>query len=303
MADPRALPLPQEAEALSSDRQQSGSGPEAEASLRAFPGDPGAAEVLELCFRELVRYYRHSSAGRRCTGIVHQLNTPLQVLSFQLELLQQKSREELASLREGVLPGAEKLRALHSYREQKLRQFQQEVENLQIFTRHLLLQGVHEENQEKFYLDLNQIYQQELDLYLTDPFFKHQAEKNFSFADGLPPLYGHYLDFSQSFRNLVDNALEAMAGAALRELTIETLLQEGLRILRIGDTGVGIPKDLLPRIFHPFFTTKGTPESPRAGLGLFMARRLLAPYGGRIQVESRPGRTWVTVLLPVATES
>jgi hypothetical protein len=39
-------------------------------------------EVVECCLRELVRYYRHSGVGRNCCGIVHQMNTPLQVLSF-----------------------------------------------------------------------------------------------------------------------------------------------------------------------------------------------------------------------------
>ena len=57
--------------------------------------DPlGADDRLERCFLEMVRYYRHSAVGRRCRGIVHQMNSPLQVLTLQLELLEQKTREE-----------------------------------------------------------------------------------------------------------------------------------------------------------------------------------------------------------------
>jgi signal transduction histidine kinase len=226
------------------------------------------------------------------------MNTPLQVLSFHLELLEQKAQEELPYLAECPSRVAEALRELHQYRLEKWRQFRREVENIQALARRLLHQGIHEENAELLYLDLKQIYQEELELYLANPFFKHRVTKECRFQD-LPPIYGHYLDFSQSFRNLLDNALEAMEGEERRELTVETTLEAGCRILRIRDTGVGIPRDILPRIFDPFFTTKGMPEAPRAGLGLFMARRLLTPYRGRIHVQSRPGNTLVTVSLPV----
>jgi hypothetical protein len=50
-------------------------------------------EAMALCLAELVRYYRHSTVGRRCTGVIHNMNTPLQVISFQLELLEHKSQE------------------------------------------------------------------------------------------------------------------------------------------------------------------------------------------------------------------
>jgi signal transduction histidine kinase len=265
-----------------------------------FYGSPArATEVLERCFAELVRYYRHSSAGRSVSGIVHQMNTPLQVLSFHLELLEQDSQEELEHLPPGPGLVTEKLQARGDYRLEKIRQFRQELAKLQALARRLLLKGVHEDHEDKSSLDLNQIYQEELELYLAQPFFQHRVEKDFHFQS-LPPILGHYLDFSQSFRNLVDNALEAMEGAARRKLTIETCLLEGVRVLRLGDTGVGIPLEILPRLFAPFFTTKGTPEKPRAGLGLFMARRLLTLYGGQIRIESQPGETWVTVRLPVA---
>jgi signal transduction histidine kinase len=109
----------------------------------------------------------------------------------------------------------------------------------------------------------------------------------------------HYLDFSQSFRNLLENALEAMEGAARRRLTVVTAFAGGQRLLQLGDTGPGIPPEVAPRIFEPFFTTKRSGDNGHAGLGLFMARRLLAPYGGEIRVDSVPGETWVTLTLPV----
>lgn len=259
--------------------------------------------VVARCLEELVRYYRHSTVGRRCTGVIHNMNTPLQVISFQLELLDQKAQEENILLSELTSQPAPQLQDLFDYRRQKLNQLQLEVDRLRDMIHRLVFQSVHEGKEEYCYLDLNQILQDELELYVADPFFKHRVEKAFSFTPGLPPIYGHYVDFSQSFRNLVDNALEAMADCSQRLLTVSTHMQENRRLVRIGDTGSGIPLVVQARLFTPFFTTKSTELRPRAGLGLFMARRLLKPYEGEITIDSQPGQTWVTVSLPVIQQA
>ena len=283
------------------------SGPEASPgpwhSVTMFASPPDSPEdraVLERSFKELARYYRHSSVGRRCLGIVHRMNTPLQVLSFQLDLLEQKAQEELDLLTESPRADAEPLMTLTHYRQAKFSQLRRELNRLQDLARSLVLQGVHESSQEKFPLDLNQLFRQELELYQAQPFFKHQVTGEFHFQDGLPLFFGHYIDFSQSFRNLIDNSLEAMEKTDRRRLTVVTACQDRRIMLRIGDTGVGIPPVDLLWIFQPFFTTKQTPDGDRAGLGLFMVRRLLAPYQAEIRVDSNSGGTWVTVSFPVA---
>ena len=266
----------------------------------ATHGPPeSTAEVVDRCLNELVRYYRHSTVGRRCTGVIHNMNTPLQVISFTLELLEQKTREEAALLAELVNPSAPHLQGLHEYRDQKLKQLHEEVDKLRDMIHRIALQSIHEGEEEQCFLDLNQIFQDELELYLADPFFKHRVEKEFDFASGLPPIHGHYVDFSQIFRHLVDNALEAMTESPRRVLTVTTALQKNCRVLRVGDTGTGISPGDQARLFQPFFTTRSTANRPRAGLGLFMAQRLSGPYKGQISIESHPGQTWVTVCLPV----
>ena len=257
-------------------------------------------ELLERSFQALGRYYRHSSVGDRCLGIVHQMNTPLQVLSFQLDLLEQKAQEELGLLTASLVADTKSLVTLNHYRQAKFSQLRRELNRLQGMARSLVLQGVHEDAQEKFPLDLNQVCRQELELYQADPFFKHQVTGEFHFQDGLPLFSGCYIDFSQSFRNLTDNALEAMTGTDRRRLTVVTACQNRRIMLRIGDTGVGIPPAVLPLLFQPFFTTKQSLGGGRAGLGLFMVRRLLSPYQAEIRIDSDAGGTWVTVTFPVA---
>jgi two-component system NtrC family sensor kinase len=268
--------------------------------LSSLPSDYAEDnEALERSFKELINYYRHSSVGRRCLGVVHQMNTPLQILSFQLDLLEQKAREEFDLLNQSTLADAERLVTLGHYRREKFRQMRTELEKLQNFSRHLALQGMYEDTEDKSHLDLNQLCRQELELYLSNPIFKHQITREFNFGEGLPLIYGHYIDFSQSFRNLIDNAVEAMEGMEHCHLTVATTCQDQRFTVRIGDTGAGISPANLPWIFEPFFTTKRISNEPRAGLGLFLVRRLLAAYDAEIQVDSIPGETWVTVSIPV----
>jgi two-component system, NtrC family, sensor kinase len=166
--------------------------------------------VLDRCFRELVRYYRHSSCGQLSRGLIHQMNGTLQVLFFQLELLEQRSQEETQILSEVGNPIGAKLQALQRYRLQKTSQFRRELENIRALARNVIRQGSYEEAEDLIDIDLNELCRLELDLYQAQPFFRHMLEKRLHFQEGLPRLRGHYLDFSQSFRNLLENALEAM---------------------------------------------------------------------------------------------
>jgi signal transduction histidine kinase len=272
-------------------------GPVPEPQTRATAAwPPSDAAALELALQELVKYFRHSGAGRLVAGIVHQMNSPLQVLSFQLELLEQKAREELEILAGCSSPAAARLLPLSNYRQEKLRQFRAEVDRLQTLARRLVRQGIHEDTQDKQPLNLNELIEEELTLYQANPFFKHQVRREWRLKPGLPLVYGHYLDFSQSWRNLLDNALQALEEVERREVQVVTAYEDRRLTLALGDTGLGIPPEVRPWLFQPFVTTK----QGHAGLGLFMAQRLLAPYGAEIRVERLDGVTWVKVAMPAA---
>jgi signal transduction histidine kinase len=79
-------------------------------------------------------------------------------------------------------------------------------------------------------------------------------------------------------------------------LGVSTALADNMLLIRISDTGVGIPDENKKRLFTPFFTTKknGT------GLGLAITYRIIENHRGRIDVESEPGKgTMFTVRIPV----
>jgi len=61
-------------------------------------------------------------------------------------------------------------------------------------------------------------------------------------------------------------------------------------VVRIEDQGPGIPEEILPRIFDPFFSTKQADKQAGMGLGLSVSRSLIEAMGGRIKVSSTPGK-------------
>ena len=93
------------------------------------------------------------------------------------------------------------------------------------------------------------------------------------------------------------NASEAMPKGG--SLSISTALNPATDqvVVRVKDTGSGIPQDVLPHIFEPFFTTKQ--DQLRTGLGLAVAHSIVEQHGGQISVRSVPGDgTEFTVALP-----
>jgi signal transduction histidine kinase len=95
--------------------------------------------------------------------------------------------------------------------------------------------------------------------------------------------------------NLLVNALDAMPESGT--LSVKVSAVRPIVAIEISDSGPGIDPRILPEIFDPFFTTK----EAGTGLGLSIVRKIVDQHGGRIELDSRPGRgTLVRVELPVA---
>jgi two-component system NtrC family sensor kinase len=102
---------------------------------------------------------------------------------------------------------------------------------------------------------------------------------------------------NQVFLNLVTNAAQAM-DAAGGTITLVTRRDAAGVAVDVSDTGKGIPADVLPKIFDPFFSTKEIGKG--TGLGLSISYKIVKQHGGRIDVQSQPGAgTRFTVWLPI----
>jgi signal transduction histidine kinase len=98
--------------------------------------------------------------------------------------------------------------------------------------------------------------------------------------------------------NLVTNGLDAMPRGGAMAITVAQSERGGVRVL-VGDTGVGIAPDLLPRVFEPWVTTKAAGHG--TGLGLSITRDVVSAHGGTIAARSEVGAGSVfTIELPAA---
>jgi two-component system NtrC family sensor kinase len=117
----------------------------------------------------------------------------------------------------------------------------------------------------------------------------------------LPLVAGSPAALNQVFLNLLVNSMQAIETTRRGDgrITITSEEKCGEVFVEIRDNGCGIPEEHLPRIFTPFFTTKGVGDG--TGLGLSITLGIVQDHGGRLQVESVAGEgTCVRVILPVA---
>ena len=146
--------------------------------------------------------------------------------------------------------------------------------------------------EEKVRANLHEGIETVLTLYQNQ--LKHGIEVVKNYGD-LPKIMCYPDDLNQVWTNLVHNALQAMDYNGI--LTIETQQQEANIFLKFTDNGKGIPPEVMPKIFQPFFTTKSAGEG--SGLGLDIVRKIVEKHEGTIAVESVPGQTTFTVSLPI----
>jgi CheY-like chemotaxis protein len=129
---------------------------------------------------------------------------------------------------------------------------------------------------------------------------QHRATVHKEYAD-LPMLVGDRSAIGQVLLNLILNAAQSLPDgrADANHITLRTFMEEGGMIIEVCDTGPGIPAEVMPHIFDPFFSTK--PVRDATGLGLTVSYRIVADHGGRIDVDSIEGKgTVFRVILPVA---
>jgi signal transduction histidine kinase len=116
------------------------------------------------------------------------------------------------------------------------------------------------------------------------------------YAGELPPVQAYGSELNQVWTNIIDNAIDAMAGQG--DLTLRTRREDPWIVVEIEDNGPGIPKEIQKKVFDPFFTTK--PPGEGTGLGLNISHDLIVQkHQGQITVSSEPGKTFFTVRLPI----
>jgi len=155
----------------------------------------------------------------------------------------------------------------------------------------------------KEYSYMDQAKIQEVDitksLETTLTIMHHKLKRGISvqrnYAPDLPKVMAYGSELNQVWTNLIDNAADAMGDNG--KLRIRTARENDFILVEIADNGPGIPAVVKPRIFDPFYTTKGVGQG--TGLGLDFVYRIVTEMHGQISVDSVPGDTRFAVRLPI----
>jgi two-component system NtrC family sensor kinase len=238
---------------------------------------------LERVHKTLLHSEKMASLGKLAATVAHEINNPLfGILTYARLVLRQLLKHEL--------PGRDEMAEQLQTIERESKRCGDLVKNLLTFSRQA--PSIREPN------DLNTVVHRAVLL------VKHKLEmQNIELAErlaaDLPPVECDANQIQQVILVLMVNAGEAMPHGGRLEIATEFDPRTEQGIVRVKDTGSGIPADVVPRIFDPFFTTKE--DQNRTGLGLAVAQGIVEQHAGEIAVASSPGQgTEFRVALPMS---
>jgi signal transduction histidine kinase len=234
----------------------------------------------------LVKTQRLSAVGTMASGIAHDFNNALMLIMGSAEILlsdaerQRLTKENATPLLNDILTAARDASTL--------------VSQLRKFSRSAEIEEVHQP------VDLNAVIEQSVSF--TKPKWDTQASETGSKirvevdCQEVPVILGDAARLRDAITNLIFNAVDAMPKGGT--LTLRTCLAGGFVLLKVGDTGTGMPEEVRRRCFEPFFTTKGQNGT---GLGLAMVHGIAQHHLGTIDIASEPGKgTMFTLRLPIS---
>jgi len=136
-------------------------------------------------------------------------------------------------------------------------------------------------------VDVNAVLEENRD-FLEKTLFQKGIKLEWSLAPELPARFMNEEQLQRALLNLVVNAEDALKDVEGGRIRISTALDSRNRVLvRVTDNGCGVPEEDLRKIFHLFYTTKGTDGS---GLGLPMVQKFVESAGGKVAVQSAAGK-------------
>jgi len=248
-------------------------------------------QALDDHTQRLLESEKQAVIGSKVQGIIHNVSTPLAVVSSRAEYLINK----LQDLKDS--PEAQKSAFLQESLEKRINEVNIILKNAQkigMIIDTILTKSYKEQFTYLTPVDINQLVIDELNFFQTDLYFKHNIKSQHQLDPTLPQVKMVYSHISQVLDNLIKNAIEAVYDSTTKKLIIITEQDEQDIFIRVQDTGYGIPQKNLKKIFTPHFSTKsyqrreeGDTIPSGSGLGLATSFSLMKMYGGEILVKSK----------------
>lgn len=224
---------------------------------------------LQETHNQLLQTEKLASIGMITSGIAHEINNPLTIISGYIEILQDKMADDTNAnpfypkTFEKIGNAAEAIRKI--------------VINLKSYV---------SSNSDNIVIDLNKTIQASIDL-VSYLYRKEQIELETNLCSENPMIIANIGKLQQVIMNLLSNSKDAMDESEIKKITISTSTENSNAIIKVTDSGTGIDSDKIDKIFDKFYSTK--PVGKGTGLGLDIIKSIIEEIKGRINVESKPG--------------
>ena len=270
--------------------------------------------------RDLEQANRLEAVGQLASGMAHEINTPIQYIGDNLQfaatgfvgLLGYLGAVEnlLSSEQRAALAEAARAGDVDYVRDELPRSLAEASEGVRRVAELVkaLKEFAHPDLAEKEHADINKALERAVVMARGE--LRHVAQVDTDFGQ-LPPLCCHIGSLSQVFLNLLVNAAHAIEERTQKQgvpmadhrVRIVTRVDADEIVVRISDTGCGIPQAIRERIYEPFFTTK--PMGKGSGQGLPLVRNvIIGKHAGRIELETEVNvGTTFTLRLPLTSPS
>ncbi|MFN8608499.1 MAG: ATP-binding protein [Vulcanimicrobiota bacterium] len=214
---------------------------------------------------QLVQSSKMAAVGQLAAGVAHELNTPFGAIQMNLEMVGNCMTSNPARAQERLTRSLEVLDRARSI-----------VEKLLYYSRL--------DDQGRTAIELDRVIQDTLELIDLDG-IELQLQ-----LGGPPKVVADPAELQQVLHSLLSNARLAVLepDALARRLVVQSGSEAGRAWLTVTDFGCGIPPEIQPRVFDPFFTTR--PVGEGTGLGLSIAQQIVHNHGGEISLQSQPGK-------------
>lgn len=221
---------------------------------------------------EIIQAEKMSTLGYLSAGMAHEIRNPLNSIGLYVQLVK------------GCPDETERLECLEK--------IEQEIKRIDGILRKLM-DAVKRPRFHLRQVSINEVIDSAIELFRSR-MEMHRVRLDREYRKIPPPIQADPLELEQIFTNLFVNSIEEMTDGGVLGVMLEQ--DDDKIVVRVSDTGKGIPRENVSKVFDPFFTTK----TSGTGLGLSVVLRIVRTYNGKIEVESEEGKgTVFTVSLPI----
>lgn len=283
-------------------------------------------EKLEL-EKQLFQAQKMEALGTLSAGVAHEINTPIQFIGDNSRFLQdafvdiKKAFDKLCELRSAMINGGDfnelamesmtvddeaDMEYIMEEAPKAIEQILEGVDRVSTIVK-AMKAFAHHDHDEMENADLNKALKDTLIISRNE--YKYIADTEMELDPDLPPVPCYLNELNQVFLNIIVNASHAIASAnsSMPEkrgrIMVKTIAENDEAVIKITDTGTGIPEAVRHRIFEPFFTTKEVGKG--TGQGLSISHSVVTKrHKGTLDFESEHGRgTTFIIRLPLRKDS